>query len=206
MKPCLRNPYRPEIVVILLSLVSGCASADWLSEGKPRIGIEVEHERAADKASHTNSLSLIPGLKWEDGWINMAEILVQTEREIDSEGHQTEKKLGLRLRHDFDLLPNLKGVIRGLLGRAFSDREDFSYAYVEPAVKYRFDDFEFAVGFRVVRAIDGTKGHDLNKFRLGPSIDLGRNDEVEFRWVRSWDADTGKQASDTYIVEYVHKY
>lgn len=198
--------FRPEILAVLLSLVAGSASADWIGEGKPRIGFELEHERAADKASHANSLSLTPGLKWQDGWINMAEIQIQTEREIESGEHQTEKKLGLRLRHDFHILPNAKIVIRGLIGRAFSEQEDFSYTYVEPALKYGFDDFEFTIGYRMVRAIDGSKGHDLNKIRLGPSFDLGQNHEIEFRWVRSWDAHTGEHANDSYSVEYVHKY
>ena len=191
---------------VFLALVAGPVAADWLGEGKPRIGFEIEHERTADKAWHANSLSLTPGLTWQQGWINRAEIQIQTELESESGEHHTEQKLGFRLRHDFHISPDAKVVIRGLVGRAFSAQEDFSYAYVEPALKYGFDDFELTIGYRVVRAIDGSKGHDLNKLRLGPSFDLGRNDEIEFRWVRSWDADTGEHASDAYSIEFVHKY
>ena len=61
-------------------------------------------------------------------------------------------------------------------------------------------------GFTKYTAVDGTPGHDFNKFRIGPSFDLGKASEIEFRFVRNWEASTGRHASDAYIVEFVQKF
>jgi hypothetical protein len=62
------------------------------------------------------------------------------------------------------------------------------------------------MGVRVQRALDGTSGHDVNKFRLGPSVDIGEHHELEFRWARLWEARTYIHESDSYIVEYTYKF
>ncbi len=178
--------------------------------GKPRIAIEAEHEEAPDHSSHANAITVIPGVKWEDGFVNLAEILFEVEREKEKdEGKwhsQTVRKVGIRLQKDFQLTDSLKTTTRVLLGRSLNDSQDYTYAYLEPALKYDFKRFEFTVGYRITRSVDSSEGHDSNKIRLGPSFDISKQDEVEFRWARGWDAHTGKHINDTYIVEYVHKF
>ncbi|MBK6655619.1 hypothetical protein [Zoogloea sp.] len=176
-------------------------------DGRFRLGIEYEHEKAADGRERADALTLIPGIKWRSGWLTMTELLIETEQEREA-GRVTDRagKLGIRLRKDFAVNERTRLVLRGLLGRALNGNESYTYAYLEPSLKYAFDDLEMMVGFRAVRAVDGTQGHDFNKFRIGPSFDLGQASEIEFRFVRNWEAATGRHASDAYIVEFVHKF
>ncbi len=177
------------------------------ADGQFRLGIEYEYEKSADGRQRADALTLIPGIKWRSGWLTMTELLIETEQEREA-GRVTDRagKLGIRLRKDFALNERARLVLRGLLGSALNGNESYTYAYLEPSLKYAFDDLEMMMGFRAVRAVDGTPGHDFNKFRVGPSFDLGKASEIEFRFVRSWEASTGRHASDAYIVEFVRKF
>lgn len=176
-------------------------------DGQLRLGVEYEYEKSADGRQRADAVTLIPGIKWRSGWLTMTELLIETEQEREA-GRVTARagKLGIRLRKDVALNERARLVLRGLLGRALNGNESYTYAYLEPSLKYAFDDLEMMMGFRAVRAVDGTPGHDFNKFRVGPSFDLGKASEIEFRFVRSWEASTGRHASDAYIVEFVHKF
>ncbi len=193
----------------LISLAASAALADNppALDGQFQLGVEYEYEKAADGRQHTNALTLVPGVKWRSGWLTMTELLIETEQEREA-GRVTERasKLGLRLRKDFALTERARLVLRGLLGHAFIAGEGYSYAYLEPSLRYEFDALEMMMGFRAVRSIDGNPGHDFNKFRIGPSFDLGPASEIEFRFVRNWEASTGRHASDAYIVEFVQKF
>lgn len=193
--------------VLGASMSPARADSPAAPDGQFRLGIEYEYEKAADGRQRTDAVTLIPGIRWRSGWLTMTELLIETEQERES-GRVTERtgKLGIRLRKDFALGERARLVLRGLLGRACCGGEAYSYAYLEPSLKYAFEDVEMMVGFRAVRAIDGTQGHDFNKFRIGPSFDLGKASEIEFRFVRSWEAATGRHDSDAYIVEFVHKF
>ena len=138
----------------------------------------------------------------------MVELLLEAAREHDelSGERSSERKFGVRVRHEFPLTPQAKIVLRGLLGHAWQGDEKFAYYYVEPSFKYAFEDFEMMVGYRLVRGIDAGKEHDQHKFRLGPSFDLSDRSELEFRWARSWNLHTGQHVSDAYIVEYTQKF
>ena len=172
-----------------------------------RLGIEYEYEKAADGRERADALTLIPGIKWRSAWLTMTELLIETEQEREA-GRVTDRagKLGIRLRKDFALNERTRLVLRGLLGRALDGNESYTYAYLEPSLKYAFNDLEMMMGFRAVRSVDGTPGHDINKFRVGPGFDLGKASEIEFRFVRNWEASTGRHASDAYIVEFVQKF
>lgn len=198
-------------ILLLMLMSSSSVYADTtLYGGQPRIAIEFEHEEAPDHTEVANSVTLIPGIRWNNGFINQIELLVQTEREKEKEDgvwHTASgRKIAIRLRKDFQLTDNLRATARTLFGRAFNEGDNYTYAYFEPALKYKFRHFDFTVGVRAVRAIDGSDGHDANKIRLGPSFDINKHNEIEFRWVRSWEAHSGKHESDAYIIEYITKF
>jgi hypothetical protein len=198
-------------IFLLMLMTSGSVYADTtLYGGQPRIAIEFEHEEAPDHSEIANSVTLIPGIRWNNGFINQVELLVQAEREREKEDgvwhRESGRKIAIRFRKDFQLTDNLKATTRALFGRALNEGDDYTYAYFEPAFKYKFRYFDFTVGLRAVRAIDGSDGHDSNKVRLGPSFDINKYNEIEFRWVRSWEAHSGKHESDAYIMEYIYKF
>ena len=191
-----------------LSLLPGVAGADWPEAGKTKLGIEFELEKGAGNAWQSQGLTLVPGIKLDNRWISMVELLVEaaSERDERTDERSRERKIGVRVRHEFPLTPQAKIVLRGLLGQAWQGDEKFAYYYVEPSFKYAFEHFEMMVGYRVVHGIDAGKEHDQQKFRLGPSIDLTDHSEIEFRWARSWNLHSGQHVSDAYIVEYTQKF
>jgi len=191
-----------------LACLHASASAAWLDAGQPRIGIEAESERGANGAMHSRSLTLTPGIKWQEGWITVAELIFQVEGEQDQAmgARETRRKGGLRLRKDVYLMPELAGTMRVFVGQASGANERYTYAYLEPGLRYEFDDVELAVGYRVIRAVDASRGHAVNELRLGPSFELSRHDEVEFRWVRGWDALSQRFLSDSWSIEYTRKF
>jgi hypothetical protein len=193
---------------VALSLLPGVAGADGTEDGKAKLGIEYELEKGAHNAWQSGGLTLVPGIRLDNRWINMVELLIEGAREHDNETGErsTERKVGVRIRKDFPITENAKFVLRGLLGHAWQGDEKFAYYYVEPSFKYAFEHFEMMVGYRLVHGIDAGKEHDLHKFRLGPSIDLTDRSEIEFRWARSWSLHTGQHVSDAYIVEYTQKF
>lgn len=178
--------------------------------GQPRVAFELEYEESPDGREQAVSATLIPGLQWKEGWINRAEILLQGEREREKEdgltSYETERKVAVRLRKNLRFSDSLRGYVRVLVGRAFGETRQYDYAYAEPALTYRFEHAAWTAGYRFVRAIDGTEGRDTDRFRLGPSFDLDAHRELEFRWVRSWDARTREHRADAWIVEFVYKY
>lgn len=198
-------------IFLLMLIASRSVYADTtLYGGQPRIAIEFEHEEAPDHSEIANSVTLIPGIRWNNGFINQVELLVQAEREKEKENgvwhKESGRKVAIRFRKDFQFTDNLRATARVLLGRALNESDDYTYAYFEPALKYKFRYFDFTVGVRTVRAIDGSDGHDSNKVRLGPSFEINKHNEIEFRWVRSWEANSGKHESDAYIIEYISKF
>ncbi|MCG2576910.1 hypothetical protein LZ012_07870 [Dechloromonas sp. XY25] len=193
---------------LALALSPGIAAADWFDEGKAKFGIEYELENGAGNAWQSRGITLVPGLKLDNPWISMVELLLEGAQEYDRESgeHSRERKAGVRIRHEFPLTDDAKIVLRGLLGHSTQGDESFFYYYVEPSFKYAFRHVEMMVGYRFVHGIDASKEHDLHKFRIGPSFDLSERSELEFRWARSWNAHTGQHVSDAYIVEYTQKF
>ncbi|HLO62167.1 MAG TPA: hypothetical protein VK165_04300 [Azonexus sp.] len=193
---------------LALALSSGSAAADWFDEGKARVGVEYELENGAGNAWQSRGVTVVTGRKLDNPWISMVELMLEGAREYDRESgeHARERKVGVRVRHEFPLNDDAKIVLRGLLGHGSQGDENFLYYYVEPSFRYAFRHFEMMVGYRFVHGIDASPEHDLHKFRIGPSIDLTETSEIEFRWARSWNMHSGQHVSDAYIVEFTQKF
>ena len=178
--------------------------------GKPSLGLEFEHQKMAFGAGHANSLTLVPGLSFEDGFIHKVDVLIEGERENEIEDGVNEKthvkKLALRLKKNFELDDSWALFVRGLVGREWNTLENFNYSYVDTGIHYENGAFGFMAGLRFQRTLDGTAGHDMNKFRFGPSYDFDAHHEIEFRFVRAWNVQTSKRDSDALIAEYTYKF
>lgn len=198
-------------VVIAAGMLVGTAMAEttWWG-GRPELGIEYEHEKSSDNQSTGNGITLIPSLSFKTGPIHRIDLLLEGERDKEVSSGVTSfsnlYKVAVRVRKNVPLQGDLGMYFRGLVGHAQSDSEKYFYGYSDAALRYEHGFFGFIMGVRVQRALDGTRGHDLNKFRLGPSFDIGEHHELEFRWARSWDADARAHESDSYIVEYTYKF
>ena len=128
-------------IFLLMLMTSSSVYADTtLYGGQPRIAIEFEHEEAPDHSEIANSVTLIPGIRWNNGFINQVELLVQAEREKEKEDgiwhRESGRKNAIRFRKDFRLTDNLKAITRALFGRALNEGVVYSYAYFEHALKY----------------------------------------------------------------------
>ncbi len=193
-------------VLLMSSLAAGAETLLW--GGRPEFGIELEQEKTPDKLGVTHSITYIPSLVFPDGPINRIDLLIMDEREKDlSEGSTIQvTKLAVRVRKNIRFGGDWGMYARALLGHAQEPDESFIYGYTDLALRYEHDFVGFIAGVRVQRTLDGTTGHDLNKFRLGPSFDIGEHHELEFRWVRAWDAHTHAHESDSTILEYTYKF
>jgi len=200
---------------LLLSLVASLFSPLVWGEvllwgGRPEFGIEFEQEKTPDKLGVTQSITYIPSLNFSNGPINRVDLLIMDEQEKEMVNgvvaRQNITKLALRVRKNIHFTEDWGMYFRALLGHANTSTERFTYGYTDAAFRYEHDFFGFITGVRVQRTLDGTPGHALNKFRLGPSFDIGEHHELEFRWVRAWNADTHARESDATIVEYTYKF
>lgn len=178
--------------------------------GKPSLGLEFEHQKMAFGAGHANSLTLVPGLRFKNAFINKVDILIEGEREnevVEGVNDKAQvKKLALRLKKNFELNDTWELFVRGLVGREFSSSENFNYSYVDTGIHYERGPFGFMAGLRFQRTLDGTAGHDRNKLRFGPSYEIAAHHEIEFRFVRAWNAQTRNRDSDALIAEYTYKF
>ena len=202
---------RPVSAVLLSFVLAPAVWADTeLWGGKPSLGLEFEHQKMAFGAGHANSLTLVPGLSFEDGFIHKVDVLIEGERENNIEDGVNEKvhvkKLALRLRKNFELDETWALFVRGLVGRELTTFENFNYTYVDTGIHFERGAFGFMAGLRFQRTLDGTAGHDMNKFRFGPSYDFDAHLEIEFRFVRAWNVQTRKRDSDALIAEYTYKF
>lgn len=193
---------------LALALLPSVACADWPEAGKAKLGVEFEVEKGAGNAWRSRGLTLVPGVRLDNRWISMVELLIEGAREHDQETGErsTERKFGVRIRQEFPIAGDAKLVLRVLLGYAWQNEERYAHYYVEPSFRYSVGPLEMMVGYRLAHGIDTGKAHDLHKFRVGPSFDLSEHSELEFRWARSWNLHSGQHVSDAYIVEYTQKF
>lgn len=196
----------------LLTFAHGTVQADMtLLGGRPQIGIEFEHEKAADGNTHANSMTLFPGIAWKEGWITRAELLLMREHEVETNGGATERSeeyaYGLRLRKDVEFTENFGGFLRALVGRRGNKESSYNYGYIEPALKWEFKDgIELYAGYRFIRSLGNTSGHDSNQLRMGPGWDITDQHGVDLRWSRTWDANTRTRLNDAVEVEYSYRF
>ena len=199
------------LLALLPCLLSQPVWADAeLWGGKPSLGLEFEHQKMAFGAGHSNSLTLVPGLSFKDSFIHKVYVLIEAERENEIEDGVNEKthvkKLALRLKKNFELDDSWALFVRGLVGREWNTLENFNYSYVDTGIHYERGAFGFMAGLRFQRTLDGTAGHDRNKFRFGPSYEIDAHHEIELRFVRAWNVQTRKRDSDALIAEYTYKF
>ena len=206
-------PRLPHLLLLALlpCLLSQPVWADAeLWGGKPSLGLEYEHQKMAFGAGHANSLTLVPGLSFKDNFIHKVDVLIEAERENEIEDGVNEKthvkKLALRLKKNFELDDSWALFVRGLVGREWNTLENFNYSYVDAGIHFEHGAFGFMAGLRFQRTLDGTAGHDRNKFRFGPSYEIDAHHEIELRFVRAWNVQTSKLDSDALIAEYTYKF
>ena len=199
---------------VLLAMVSCIAAAET---GQPRVAFEYEHETAKSGGNNI-AYSVYPGVQWKDGWLNRAELMLEGNQDNmydnGKTGGNTQTKMGVRLRTDFKLGAGFSAYVRGLVGHAMSNEGNYSYAYVEPAVKYSFNEtWSWTVSDRIIRSIDGTDGKDVNKIRFGPNWDINKNNVLELRYVKVYNAEhsffnleNNDRKADAVVLEYAYKF
>lgn len=202
------NKFLSAAVTVMLMFAYCAAYAEaTLFDGRPQIGIEFEHEKAADGSSRSNSMTLFPGIVWKEGWITRAELLLMKERETETSGqHDNSYAYGLRLRKDVHFTENFSGFLRVLAGRTGNANASYNFGFVEPALRWEKGDVEFYSGYRFIRSIDGSSGHDVNQLRMGPGWDITGHHGLDLRWSRSWDAKSRLRLSDSVEVEYCYRF
>lgn len=172
-----------------------------------RLGLEFESERNHQTGITNHALTIAPGWKFsEDHFVSTVELLVERNRDTsaDSDGALAkENKLFLRIRHDGELTDKIGYYVRGGLGRSSNNERNFNYVYIEPGLEYEIDDhWAWTIAYREVDSIGNTSGQHVHKIYLGPSFDIDKNNELEFRYVKG----NGDQDVKALVVEYVHKF
>ena len=195
----------------LAMLACSVKAQTTLFGGQPQMVYELEHEKEADQSSRGNTVTIYPGINWKDGWINVFELQLSREREVDTATDgSTERSnihtFGARVRKNVHFTENFGGFFRTLLGRKWQPTGYYTYGYIEPALTYEMKPVSLYAGYRMIRSIDGSSGHDVNLLRMGPGWEINEHHEVEVRWARAWDAVTGNHRSDAYEVEYTYKF
>ena len=180
----------------------GAAHADGA-----RIGLEYESERDNKTGMMNDAVTVKPG--WEfskESLINLVELLIDRNQDAnaDSDGLRArETKLFIRLRHNRNFNESIGYYVRGGVGRSINNQQNFNYAYVEPGLKYKFNEkWEWTLAFRKINSIDGTDGQRVRKYITGPSFGLDKNNELEFRYVKGY----GDKDVKSWQVGYTHKF
>jgi hypothetical protein len=172
-----------------------------------RIGLEYEREKDKRSGMSSNAFTVEAGWEFEkDSLINLVELSVERSRdaEVDSEGfRERETQVFVRLRHNRMLNDSVGYYVRGGIGRSFNNERNFSYAYIEPGLKFEFNDrWEWTVGLREINSIDGTPRQRVRKLITGPSYSFDKRNEIELRYVNaSRDKDTR-----SWSFGYTHKF
>lgn len=189
-------------LALVVMFASGAAHADGA-----RIGLEYESEKDNRTGMMNDAVTVKPG--WEfpaDSLINLIEFLFDRNQDAgaDSNGLRArETKLFVRLRHSGNFGENIGYYIRGGVGRSINNQQNFNYAYIEPGLKYQFNDkWEWTLALRQINSIDGTDGQRVRKYITGPSFSLDKHNEVEFRYIKGY----GDKDLKSWQVGYTHKF
>jgi hypothetical protein len=187
-----------------LAILFACGAAH--AEGA-RIGLEHESEKDNKTGMMNRAFTLKPG--WEfpkDSPINLVELLIDRNQDDKADGdgiRARETKLFVRLRHGRKLTDATAYYVRGGVGRSINNQDNFSYAYIEPGLKYEINRrWEWTVALREINSIDGTDGQRVTKIITGPSFSFDKNNELEVRYVRGYrDKDV-----QSWQIGYTHKF
>ena len=199
---------RPVAAAVFLACINPPVMAEtWLWSGKPELGIELEQERPADTGGLNRSITLTPSLVFPKGAVDRIDMLITGEREQELDGSTMHaSNVGIRVKKAFPLSDDWGMYFRALAGHSFTATDRYTYGYTDAAITWEQDALGFMVGLRVQRTLDGSQAHNINKIRVGPSIELGQHHEVELRWERAWNARTQARDSDSANIEYTYKF
>tara|TARA_S200000501_G_scaffold374461_1_gene424058 strand:- start:891 stop:1529 length:639 start_codon:yes stop_codon:yes gene_type:complete len=174
-----------------------CLAENFLRGGRPQLNFEFEKEKDSLDSSDGNSIAVYPGIRWEKGYINILELRYSYEREIENSNklvvYENNKDFGIRIKKNFSISENFGGFFRVLVGRQVNQSISYNFGYIEPAFTYNINafknikPFEFYVGYRIIKSIDGTKNRDYDLFRLGPGWEINDKLDVEFRYTNGFD-------------------
>jgi hypothetical protein len=93
--------------------------------------------------------------------------------------------------------------VRGGIGRSSGSDQTFTYAYVEPGLKYELrEKWEWLFGFREINAIDGTSDERVHRIIAGPSYKIDKHHELQLRYSTTW----GDQRLRSWSVEYAYTH
>ena len=199
------------IFAAMLASISAIAFAEvTLFGGQPQMVYEFEHERAANQGGHSNSMTLYPGIRWKEGWINQAELMLTHEHETQHTNGDTERTnnqtFAVRIKKNVHFTENFGGFFRTLVGHKFKTEGAYNYGYIEPALTYEMEPVSLYTGYRFVRAFEGGRSNDYNLWRIGPGWDINEHHEVELRYARAWDVVTHEKRSESVEIEYTYHY
>ena len=198
--PPISRPLEALTIVLSLS-VAAAAHAQG-----PLIGVEIERERDRDAGTNSHAVTLKPGWRFaEGGVIDRIELLIEREiAEKDADGERERAtRIFLRARHSGNLSQTLKYYVQGGVGRNFNNERDFSYAYIEPGLRYQLGErWEWTLGLREIAAIDGRDGERVHKLVVGPTFKLAPGHDIEVHYMRS----TGDKHQHAWSIEYERKF
>ena len=213
--------------LLTLSLFTAFAvQAETLFGGQPRITFEYESETntAAYGSTPNTAVSVFPGIQWKGdarplGFITRAELMLEGNQDHAKLGtgatdNTTETKMGIRIRSDGDITGRWGYYVRGLIGQSWNNERNFSYWYIEPALKTDLGDvvkgLSWTTSYRVVRTFDRdsiTRTNDRNKVRFGPNYDFDPKNGMELRYVLARDPNNNEELrSKAWVIEYIHKF
>ena len=199
------------IFAAMLASISAIAFAEvTLFGGQPQMVYELEHERGANNSSRSNAVTVYPGIRWKEGWINQAELMLTHEHEVEYADGDVERannqKFAVRVKKNVQFTEHFGGFFRTLVGHKFKTEGSYNYGYVEPALTYEIGPVTLYSGYRIVRAFSGGHTNDYDLLRLGPGWEIDEHHEVELRYARAWDSVTRAKRSDAVEIEYTYHY
>ena len=199
------------IFAAMLASMSATTFAEvTLWGGQPQMVYELEHERAANQGGRSNALTVYPGIRWKEGWINQAELMLTHEHEVEYADGDVERannqKFAVRVKKNVQFTEHFGGFFRTLVGHKFQAQGSYNYGYVEPALTYEIGPVTFYSGYRVIRAFSNGHVNDYDLLRFGPGWEINEHHEVEFRYARAWDAVTREKRSEAVEIEYTYRY
>jgi hypothetical protein len=195
---------------MLASIVAPAFAEATLFGGQPQVVYELEHERVANQGGRANALTLYPGIRWKEGWINQAELMFTHEHEVEYEDGDVERahnqKFAVRVKKNVQFTEHFGGFFRTLVGHKFKTVGSYNYGYVEPALTYEIGPVTLYSGYRVIRAFSNGHVNDYDLLRFGPGWEINKHHEVELRYSRAWDAVTRAKRSEAVEIEYTYRY
>ena len=217
-----------KILLVLSLAFASTAFAGVFDGATGSIGSELEYTKPNGNGVSNTSFQLSPGINFskDNRFLGLDKIELLFEGGQDdawhngSKGNNTDTQIGLRIRRNFDIGYGFSGYMRGAVGRTMSNSTNQNWAYYEPGLKYTFTpEWSFTTAYRVVRDVDGQSAIDgtstsINKLRLGPNWAVTKQDTIELRYVREFNAgsssflnwETKGYQANAYVFEYSHKF